>query len=95
MITADTGISHPYSDYFYQKRFSDDIGIRYHIEFFHYAGVTFPNGEMPESWMVEMNQNEPHMTFQLHRPESIEQAESAVIRFWYCMFCDYHERNEP
>lgn len=81
-----------FSDCFYQKRFSDDVGIKYHIEFVHYPKHVFENGQsMPESWMVALNNNEPHFTFQFHRPKSIDEAESKCETFFKAMGCEYYE----
>ena len=85
----------PYSDFFYQKRFTDEHGIKYHVELNHYAAITWPNGQpMSESWMAELHNNEPHMTFQIHRPDSIADVEDRAEKFWRSMACDYYERYE-
>jgi len=35
----NVGISFPYAECFYQKRFRDDRGIKYFIEIVYYAGI--------------------------------------------------------
>lgn len=84
---VSSGIVHPYSDFFYQKRFSDEVGIKYHVEFLHYPPL---NSKLSDTWMAEMVNNEPFMTFQIHRPESIQEVEERMRRFWETQGCKYY-----
>ena len=82
----------PFADFFMQKRFDDEKGKKYYIDFVHYPKLRpdDPNNRPynGESWMVEMRQNEPYqLQFRYHRPESIEIAEYKVDKFWV-KICD-------
>lgn len=69
--------AHPYASALYQKRFEDEGGTRYFINFWQY---TERGGSA--TWMCELTQNDPHMTFQIHRPSCITKAEQACLLFW-------------
>jgi len=64
--------SFPYSDFFYQKKFRDAQGIKYFVELVHYS---HSEGPVTEAWSSYMNINQPHMTFQIHRPNSLATVE--------------------
>lgn len=87
--------AYQHSDYFYQKRFADELGIKYFIQFVHYPSHKFENGQtMPESWMMELNNNEPHYTFQWHKADSIMGGEVLCEVFFKSMGCQYYELYE-
>lgn len=87
--------SFPHGDFFMQKRFTDDKGIKYFVEFVHYPPIAFRNGsDWGEDWMAVLHVNEPHMTFEQHRPISIEVAEKRVEAFFEKMCCQYYETYE-
>jgi len=57
-------ITFPYSDYFYQVKVEDNLGIRYFIEFVHYSEVsmftvidTGTKNVIPECWMINVKFN--------------------------------------
>ena len=92
-----SNITYPYSDFFMQKRFDDDKGKKYFIDFVHYSKVKpdAPNNEPNnhESWMAGMRQNEPKfLEFKYHYPEDIVAVEDMVEKFWV-EFCgsQYYE----
>jgi hypothetical protein len=79
-----------YSDFFYQKKFRDDKGVKYFIEFVHYpAGLG--HVALPEAWMARLSNNEPHMTVEIHRPISIADAERRFELFFQSQQCEYYE----
>ena len=47
-------VTFPYSDYFYQIKIEDKIGIRYYVEFVHYPKID----NLQESWMVNCRLND-------------------------------------
>ena len=78
-----------YNDFFYQKKFSDQKGIKYFLEFVHY-----PEFELiPQQWMLKLTNNEPHMTFEIHKPISIDDAERRAELFFRTQECEYYELN--
>lgn len=91
-----TEVSFPYADFFYQKRIRDARGIKYFIEFVHYAPMDFKNNNIaPESWTLNWNNNEPHYTFQAHKVDgSIGIYESMIDRLWLSLGCEYYELND-
>lgn len=86
---SPNNLGHQYSDFYYQKRFSDKIGIQYHLEVLHYdlPGVSNP-------WTVELTINSPYLTLQQHFAEDLAAAEALVREFWTMVGCPYHERYE-
>jgi len=82
--------SFPYSDSFWQRKLTDENGIKYFIEFVHY-----PKGSgLKEAWMMNMNINEPHCTFQIHRAGDINKAEVMCEEVWRATGGIYYERNQ-
>lgn len=84
-----TGYSQ-YSDFFYQKCFSDKIGKKYFINIIHY-----PQDHLPHAtWSAEMTVNEPSMKFSMYCLEnrSIGYVEKKMKRFWECMGKYYYEK---
>jgi hypothetical protein len=82
----------PYSDFFYQKKFVDDIGVKYFVEVVHYAVDTFSNGNrLPESWMVHLNINEPHMRFEQYRVDDLDYALERCETFFQTLDCNHYE----
>jgi hypothetical protein len=88
----DAGIWKEFTDFFYQKRFTDAKGIKYFIEFHHYPGKE-PVGALflEESWMAELNVNEPNATFQLHRVDDAEDVEARIEAVWLALGSPYYE----
>jgi len=84
----------PSSDYFYQKKFVENgWNVKYFVDVVHYPCEKFPNGnECPESWMVHLNINEPHMRFDQHRVESLDAALEKCEKFFQTMGCEYYEK---
>lgn len=80
-----TGISFPYSDGFWQKRFEDGAGIRYFLEFVYYS----EKSGSPFAFMANLNNNGDgnifHQTYQQHHLNTIEKIKQAEINaknFW-------------
>lgn len=84
-------VTHEFSDYFWQKRFDDDKGIKYLIEFYHYPPLRQQVSDWLEPWMAELHINDPHFTFQWHRPSSIADAEAKCETFFTSMGCSYYD----
>ena len=85
-----------YSDYFYQKKFCDDVGVKYFIEFVKYTLPQEVEGSY-DSWAAFMRINGPIvMDFRMHyiKNETIEKIESMMDLFWTTMKCNYYERNQ-
>lgn len=77
----------PCSDYFYQKRFSDEKGIKYFVDVVHY-----PKSEhLEESWMINMNIGEPFMVFKQYGIKSLDIALEKCEKFFQTMGCEYYE----
>ncbi|MEK6879339.1 MAG: hypothetical protein AABY22_07025 [Nanoarchaeota archaeon] len=90
---CSNNIVFPYSDYFYQKCIKDEIGKKYSINLVHYPA----HHNFLASWMVELTNNEPHLTFQEHRPKLENEMDLIVIennceKFWKTFNCEYCEK---
>lgn len=86
----ENGIVFPFSDFFYQKKFTDSWGIKYFIEFVHYPAVkgTF----VGEGWMVVFRNENPPYEFKVHRiDKEIAFYEELVETLWKTLKCDYYE----
>jgi hypothetical protein len=87
-------ISFPYSDFFFQKKFVDDVGVKYFVDVVHYPVKHYPNGNIAnESWKIHQNINEPHMRFDQHDFESLDNALEKCEKFFQTMGCEYYEKN--
>lgn len=61
------------------------VGV-YYVNLYRYAESEFSNGERkPESWMLEININDPHLTFQAHDVKTIDKALRLAERFYNSM----------
>ena len=84
-------ITFPHSDYFYQKKITDDGGVKYFVDVVHYPEMQLHYGtKLEESWMVHLNINEPQMRFDQHRV-SLEIALEKCEKFFQTMGCEYYE----
>ena len=86
-----------YSDYFYQKKFCNDVGVKYFVEFVKYTLPFEGTESSPDSWAAFMRINGPIvMDFRMHyiKNETIEKIESMMDLFWTTMKCNYYERNQ-
>jgi hypothetical protein len=84
----------PYSDFFYQRKFVDDVGVKYFVDVVHYPETGYPNGnKVDESWMIHQNINEPHMRFDQHRIDDLDIALEKCEKFFQTMGCEYYEKN--
>lgn len=82
--------SFQYCDFFMQRKVTDPDGIRYFIEFVHY-----PKGRFCDAaWMCHLNINEPHCTFEQHRPTDLDATENRCYEVWNLMGRPYYERYE-
>jgi hypothetical protein len=91
---SKVGPCFPYSDGFYQKKFTDSKGVKYYLEFVYYFEMKFDNGTKAEpSFMAHLNINEPHQTYQIHHINNLDkiiEAEKKIEEFWK-IFGDYYE----
>jgi len=84
-----------YCDDFFQKKVADKTGTKYFINFWHYPPHEYSNGAIiGGSWLFEMMLNEPHCTFEIHRPTALEFCERKAEEFWNMMGAVYYESNE-
>jgi len=86
-----------YTDEGFQKKITDDSGIRYFITVFIYDWKDFPQ-------VIDVKKNrysyEPDVQFrtdnpvnvQLLSPESIEEIETKLDTIWKALGCPYYER---
>lgn len=83
----------PYSDYFYQRKVTDRLGICYFIEMVHYPKDDNDAFPMDESWMCNLNIDDPHCRFQQHRVEDLTMAEHRCSQVWEILGSPYYERS--
>ena len=83
----DYGGSFPHSSYFYQKKFKDDKGAKYFIEFIFYL----KNGPLETSVMCNLSIDNPHQTYEQHHVKDVDLAESNCEKFFLAMNCEYNE----
>lgn len=91
----NSNITHTFSDFVYQKKFvdvADGKSIKYWINIYHYPGFSTDH---PNVWMAELTNNEPHYTFQIHRPDNLKNVEELCEKFFSTMGCEYYERHQP
>ena len=81
----------PFCDFFYQRRVTDEQGIRYFIDVKHYPTEIYHGVKVGGAWEVEMNINEPPVRFAITHPESINEFESLCHKFWEMMGKPYYE----
>lgn len=84
----------PYSECFYQKRFTDEKGIKYHIQFVCYSANS--KLDLKKSWLMDFSINEPFYTFRQHyvkleNKEDLGEMEQKVELFWKTFNCAYYE----
>lgn len=87
---------HTFSDFLYQKKFvdaTDGKSIKYWINIHHYPALTISG--QTDTWMVELSNNKPHFTFQIHRPDDLKKVEDLCEKFFSTMGCEYYERHQP
>ncbi len=89
-----SGASFPHSDFFYQKRFDGEKGIKYFIEFVHYAAEFIGQSELREGWTLHWNNSEPWYSFEAHRVNegNLAALELIVDRIWVGLKCEYYEK---
>lgn len=88
------GVIKPYCDFLYQRRITDEEGTRYFNAFWHYPPYEVHGHQEPGTWLFELSLNEPHSTFEIHRPATIPFCELKAEEFWRMMGAVYYERNE-
>lgn len=77
----------PHADYFMQRKVCDPTGVRYFIDFAHYMAL----GDV---WMCSLSINEPHCTFEQHRPTDLDMTEARCYKVWDLLGRPYYERSE-
>lgn len=78
-----------YSDYFYQKKISDNKGIKYFLNLLHWSNV-----DRPDSWAMILQINEPFYVFEQHNIElkDLDKLEEKCSLFFKTMGCEYYEK---
>ena len=92
-LRYDGGHRH-YTDFFYQRSFRDQAGIRFIIEFWHYPHVSHDTSALCESWQGEVTLAPPHVTLQFHFASDLDYIEEKAAQFWQLMGGVYYEQNE-
>ncbi len=85
---------YPYASCFYQKKFNDEKGVKYFVQFVYYAPI--PIYQDSESWMLDFVNNNPFYTFKKHRiklktEQDLINLESECELFWMTFKCAYYE----
>lgn len=95
-----------YADYFYQKRFSDDEGKKYFINFSHYPANRYGQTELKESWNADVQfitisgptVDIEYFSFWTEENEynhpitSIEDVEQFFEKMWETNLFEYYEK---
>ena len=87
-------VTYPFSECFYQKRVTDEKGIKYHIQLICYSAS--PELNLKQSWLLDFSINEPFYTFREHyvkleTQEDLEKLEKKCELFWTVFKCEYYE----
>ena len=80
----------PFADFCYQKCIKDKIGKKYFINFVHYAASD--RLDINETWMVSLDNNNPHFEFRQYEMTNIDQAEKNCEILWQALKCEYYEK---
>lgn len=80
-----------FCDFLYQRKITDELGTRYFNNFWHYPPYEFGGQQQDGTWLFEITMNEPHCTFEIHRPDSLQFCELKGEEFWRMMGAVYYE----